>query len=86
LESLEREISEIGDSAGFPSADAPPFLGGFRNDEGLAENILEEYRREGALDPNRAKRGCLLYFTVAIALLFLGLGAMYFYERGHLGH
>jgi hypothetical protein len=37
------------------------------------------------LDPNQAKRGCLLYFTVAIGLLFLGLGAMYLYERSHLG-
>jgi hypothetical protein len=85
LESLDREISEIGGSDEFPSADAPPFLGGFPRDEGLAENILEKYRREGALDPNQAKRGCLLYFTVAIGLLFLGLGAMYLYERSHLG-
>ena len=86
LESLDREIAEIEGSSTVQYGDAPPFLGGIPSDEGLAENIIEKYRVEGALDANQAKRGCLLYFTVAIGLLFLGLGAMYLYVKAHRGH
>ncbi|HEY5079537.1 MAG TPA: hypothetical protein VII43_06800 [Opitutaceae bacterium] len=77
LEALDREIANLrGD-------EPPPFLGG--TDEDLAENILEKYRQASSQDTKGARRGCLLYFAGAIALLFLGLAAMYFYVKSRHG-
>jgi hypothetical protein len=68
-----------------PVGDAPPLLGEIPADQGLAENILEKYRLAAVSDAKQAKRGCLLYFTVAIGFLLLGLGAMYLYVKAHRG-
>jgi hypothetical protein len=46
-----------------------------------AEKILERYRHAGHPVKDEVKRGCLLYFFAAFALLALGLTAFWFLRR-----
>jgi uncharacterized membrane protein YhaH (DUF805 family) len=51
-----------------------------------AEAILAEYRRPPVSIQKQAKRGCLVYFAVALALMALFVAAVYvFVKRAH-GH
>ncbi len=77
LEALDREI------AGLRGDEPPPYLG--TSGEDLAENILEKYRQTSAHATTGARRGCLLFFAAAIALLFAGLAAMYLYVKSRHG-
>jgi len=87
---LEREIAA--QDAG-PSAGQPPRLAPLRLDQPHfnvtasdadrdAEAILAEFRRSAPAIESQAKRGCILYFVVAVGLLLAAaLGFAYFYVR-----
>ena len=51
-----------------------------------AEAILSEFRRPAASIQTQAKRGCILYFSAAMALLLLGVAVVYLYARSLRGH
>lgn len=51
--------------------------------DAVAEQIIEQYRPGLDTTKTDVRKGCLLYFFAAFALLALGVGALYFYfERG----
>ncbi|HVT71542.1 MAG TPA: hypothetical protein VHD61_00270 [Lacunisphaera sp.] len=50
--------------------------------EAEAEAMMAEYRRDPESLQSSVKRGCLLYFLGAFALLALGLVAWYFLRQG----
>ena len=85
LKSLDRQIAALEAAAESPADRAPPMMGGIPADDALAHNILEKYRQAALSDATQAKRGCLLYFAAAVALLFLCLGALYLYVKAHRG-
>jgi hypothetical protein len=85
LASIDREIAALEGTGEAPVEDTPPFVGAFSSGTRTAEEILGKYREAGLNDPSKAKRGCLLLFLAAIALLFAGLGAMYFYIKAKRG-
>jgi hypothetical protein len=64
---------------GRPQAEAAP-------DPRSADAILEEFGRAPASMARQAKLGCILYFAGAMALLFLALAAIYFFEKAGRGH
>ncbi|HVZ64807.1 MAG TPA: hypothetical protein VG936_09570 [Lacunisphaera sp.] len=50
--------------------------------EAEAEAMMAEYRRDPESLQSSVKKGCILYFIGAFALLALGLVAWYFLQRG----
>jgi hypothetical protein len=47
------------------------------------EALLESYRAESRRAPDDARRGCFILFFAALALLALGVLALYFYMSSH---
>ncbi len=45
-----------------------------------AEEIMAQYQKEGHSVHSRVKRGCFLYFFIALALLSLGVFALYLFR------
>ena len=48
----------------------------------LADEIMASYQNEAAASPSNVKRGCFLYFALALVLLGLSLVALYFHTAG----
>ena len=48
--------------------------------EQAAEEILAQYKQEGESLQSSVKRGCFLYFFIALALLGLGVFALYLFR------
>lgn len=87
---LDREIaahSAVGQpSAPVPSATAPlrpapATLPAPAATAAEAERILEQCRAASADIPGNVKKGCFLYLALALALLALGLAAIWFSSR-----
>jgi hypothetical protein len=92
---IEREIAAESDSPGSPSqaAEAPPVL--FRApfptlpvaSDSDAEAILAEFRRTPPAIASQTKRGCILYFAIAVVLvLAVTFAFFFFYTRARQGH
>jgi hypothetical protein len=85
---LEREIAA---QDHVPVADQPPrlvqphFSVTASDADRDAEAILADFRRSAPAIESQTKRGCILYFAIAIALLLaVTLGfAYHYYARGH---
>ncbi len=50
-----------------------------------AEIILGQFQREASLVQTDTRRGCLIFFFIAMALLTLGLAIGYYFYCRHLG-
>ena len=48
--------------------------------DATAEEILAQYKNEGPALESNVKRGCFLYFFIALALLGLAVFALYFFR------
>ena len=55
-------------------------------DDREAEEILSEYRAQGASLAKQTRRGCLLYFVLAMGLLIAALFAFYLVTRARHAH
>ena len=60
-----------------PAALSPPAHPVVDADLPSAENILEEFRHEAELSPAKMRRGCIWSFICGLALLILGVTALY---------
>jgi hypothetical protein len=92
---IEREISA---EAARPApdierADAPPVLASapFQAlpvaSDSDAERILAEFRRTSPAIQSQTKRGCILYFAIAVALILgVAFAFFFFYSRSRQGH
>jgi hypothetical protein len=85
LVALDREIAALEGSPAAPEVGAPPLVGNVDAYPRDAEAILEQYREPAVSVAKEAKRGCLLLFAAAMALLFAGLAVMYFYIKARRG-
>jgi hypothetical protein len=75
---LDREIAAAGGEApATPAALAPPANPGGAPDPPAAEKILAEFRSEAERSPAKTRQGCLWSFAAGIALLVLGVVAIY---------
>ena len=75
---LDREIAAAGgETSATPAASPPPAHPGDAVDLPAAEKILAEFRREAELSPTKMRRGCLWSFVAGMALLVLGVAAIY---------
>jgi hypothetical protein len=79
---LDREIAAAGgETPATPAASPPPITlpppTHFDNDLPVADKILAEFRSEADLSPARTRQGCIWSFVGGIALLLLGLAAIY---------
>ena len=84
---IDREIAqETGQapSPGQPVAIPAKPAGGAAAAEAsrLADEIIASYQSEAAASPSNVKRGCFLYFALALVLLGLSLVALYFHTAG----
>ena len=48
--------------------------------DAAAEEILAQYKKEGPTPEGSVKRGCFLYFFIALALLGAGVFALYLFR------
>ncbi len=79
---LDREIAASAGAFAPPSPPPPPALPAepVRSAaEHEADILLESYREESRSAPAAARRGCLIFFFLALALLGLGVLALYFH-------
>ena len=85
---LEREIAAESDKPlEAPTAWQPPSINPpAPMDDRDAEAILSEYRTQPTSIMRDTKRGCILYFVVALVLLFGGVLAFYAFARSARGH
>jgi hypothetical protein len=75
---LDREIAAAGSEAlATPVTPAPPANPGGGADLPAAEKILAEFRSEAERSPAKIRQGCLWTFGAGIALLILGVVAIY---------
>jgi hypothetical protein len=81
LDRIEREIAAL-EAAGQP----PRIVASARPDESEAEAILREYAQPAASIERRTTLGCVLYLGLLLALIALGLGAIYLHARAARGH
>jgi hypothetical protein len=87
---IEREIArEAAESVGSPAVVPPPRLAQpnfsvtASDADRDAEAILAEFRRSAPSVEAQTKRGCILYFAAALALLLaVVLAVGYFYYKG----
>jgi hypothetical protein len=49
-----------------------------------AEAILSEYRRAGSSISTQTKRGCILYFALALAVFLVAILGFYLFTRAKL--
>ena len=79
---LDREIAAAGgETLATPAAPLPPpTQPGDAAGLPVAEKILEEFRREAELSPTNMRQGCIWSFVAAIALLILGVTAIYWFR------
>jgi hypothetical protein len=83
LDWIEREIAALEAAARQEEpAGQPPEIGAAaRDEEDPAEAILREYALPPDSIERRTKLGCFLYFGIALAILALGLAAVYLHAR-----
>jgi hypothetical protein len=72
----EPKEASVGTSSDTPAAEIDPALA-LAN--ARADEIIEKYRATEALDPKAARRGCLVLFGAAFALLGALLLAIYYF-------
>jgi hypothetical protein len=70
-----------------PRLSQPPSSASASDRDRDAEAILAEYRTSAPAVESQTKRGCILYFAVAL-VLFLGVAGVliFFYARARQGH
>jgi hypothetical protein len=83
---LDRELAA---QEGFPQAEPAPsvlpqhFSVTASDADRDAESILAEFRRPTPTIEAQAKKGCILYFAIAVVLMVTGaLAILYFYSKG----
>jgi hypothetical protein len=83
LDWIDREIAALEEAARREPGVPPPLTPqAALSDEDLqAEAILRQYAQPGASIHKQTKYGCLLYLGIALALVALGLGAIYLRAR-----
>ena len=87
LDWLEREIEALeGTARPAPTVTPPPVPAPPARVDADAEAILAEYRRPPVSIQRQARFGCLLYFTIALAFLALGVAVLYFLVKRAHGH
>jgi len=81
---LDRAIAaEGGETSATPVDSAPPVTlrpptpPGDAADLPAADKILAEFRREAESSPAKMRQGCIWSFVAALALLILGVAAIY---------
>ena len=76
------EVAPQKDARPSTIAVAPP--GELSRDQSIidatAEEILAQYKKEGQSVEGRVKRGCFLYFFIALVLLGMGVFALYLFR------
>jgi hypothetical protein len=79
---LEREIArELGATAPPPGAAPAPATAPQSRVDTDADKLIEQYSQKQRPIHDQVRSGCLVYFFAALALVGLGLVALYFY--GH---
>ncbi len=73
---LDREIAAETGAPPSPPVRAPALTDPAQT-EAIAEQIFSQYRGEAQSLRSNVKRGCLLYFILAFALVGLGVLALY---------
>jgi hypothetical protein len=75
---LDREIAAAGgETPAAPAAPQPPADPRIGTELPAAEKILAEFRREAELSPTKMRWGCIWSFVCGLALLILGVAAIY---------
>jgi hypothetical protein len=87
LDWIEREIAALEEAArAQPPAEPPVVLPAPPADEASAEAILREYVQPAASIEKRTQLGCALYLCLVLALMALGVFAVYMHARAARGH
>ena len=87
LDWIEREIAALEAAArAAPGAQPPEIVAAVRADEAEAEAILREYQQPAASIEKRTRLGCTLYLVLLLALMALGMVAIYLHAKAARGH
>jgi hypothetical protein len=87
LDWIEREIAALEAAArAAPGPLPPPILASAPADDGDAEAILREYIQPTAAIEKRTKLGCILYLVLLLALMAIGIVAVYLHAKAVRGH
>ncbi len=87
LDWIDREIAALEAAARVaPGAEPPELRAPARTVDVEAEAILREYVQPDASIEKRTKLGCFLYLGVLLALMALGIYAIYLHARTVRGH
>jgi hypothetical protein len=86
LDWIEREIAALEEAARRPQGAEPPLVTPVPPaDESSAEAILSEYVQPAASIEKRTRLGCILYLCLLLALMALGVFAVYLHARAARG-
>ena len=82
---IEREIAAEAQRSGpAPLAEPLPQISPSPVEDTDAEAILSEYRRAGSSISTQTKRGCILYFALALAVFLVAILGFYLFTRAKL--
>jgi hypothetical protein len=87
LDRIDREIAALEAAArAAPGAEPPEIRAPARAEDIEAEAILREYTQPADSIEKRTKLGCFLYVVALLALMALGIAAVYLHARAARGH